>query len=372
MLNLYKKKTMIFTYDKKTKEIEVCKRTDFSTHAILERQHLEKWIETNPEILGEDVLIITNEYDKFDKTNERLDLLAIDKEGTIVIIELKRDDSGKSVDLQAIKYAAYCSTLTLETTSIIYKDYLEKSIPGISNEDARKKIVGFISNSDFEEINDKPRIILVSKEFRPEVTASVLWLRKFNLDIKCIKFSPYEVSIDKIGIEVNTIIPLPEAEDYIIQTERKESQEGKISVTRQEYLDFYNEIIKDLSSKISKALKPPDPRGYYQIPTGISGTHFEWGFHGRPRTSFGVELHCERSDSNFNKDIVKKLAVHQPILQKRTSENVIIQENWGQKWARIYMEYPHGEINDELKKWAVEKMEVLINILQPEIDKLKV
>lgn len=363
---------MIFTFDKKTKEIEVCRRTNFSTHAILERQHLEKWIETNPEILGEDLLIITNEYDKFDKTNERLDLLAIDKEGNIVIVELKRDDSGKNVDLQAIKYAAYCSTLTLETTSTIYKNYLEKSIPNISNEDARNKIVEFISNSDFEEINDKPRIILVSKEFRPEVTASVLWLRKFSLDIKCIKLSPYEISVDKIGIEVNTIIPLPEAEDYIIQSERKENQEGRISVSRQEYFEFYNEITKNLSIKISKSLKPPDPQSYYQIPTGISGTHFEWAFHGRPRASFGVELHCERGDSSFNRNIVKKLAVHQTILQKETSENIIVQENWGQKWSRIYMEYPHGEITDELKNWAVEKMKIFTNILQPEIDKLKV
>jgi hypothetical protein len=362
---------MIFTFDKKTREIEVCKKTNFSTHAILERKHLERWIEVNPEILCEDLLVITNEYYKFDKTNERLDLLAIDREGNIVVIELKRDDSGKNVDLQAIRYAAYCSTLTLEMASNIYKNYLEKSIANVSKEDARNRIVEFITNSDFEEINDKPRIILVSKEFRPEVTASVLWLRKFGLDIKCIKLSPFEVTADKIGIEVNTIIPIPEAEDYIIQAERKENQEGIISVSRQEYLQFYAEIVKRLSSQISKTLRPPDPQSYYQIPTGISGTHFEWGFHGRPRSSFGVELHCERGDSNFNRGILKKLTVHQDLLQRELAENVIFQERWGQKWSRIYVEYPHGEINDELKNWAVEKMKIFINILQPEIDKLK-
>ena len=61
---------------------------------ILERQDIEKWVESYPEILGEELLILTTEYDKFDKTNERLDLLAIDKLGNLVIIELKRDDSG--------------------------------------------------------------------------------------------------------------------------------------------------------------------------------------------------------------------------------------------------------------------------------------
>jgi hypothetical protein len=362
---------MIFGFDKKTNEIEICEKTDFASHTILERQHLEKWIEKNPEILGEELLIITNEYDKFDKTKERLDLLAVDKEGTVVIIELKRDDSGKNVDLQALKYAAYCSNLTLDELSVIYKKYSEKSTSNLSLENARKKILEFIANVDFEEINDKPRIILVSKEFRQEVTASVLWLRKFNLDIKCIRLTPYKLAGEKIVFEVNTIIPLPEAEDFIIQAERKESQEGKISVTRQEYLDFYNDLTKRLSLRISKTLKEPDPSSYYQIATGMGGIHFEWGFHGRPRSSFGVELHLERSDSKSNKEIVRKLATSKNIIEKETSEKLLIQENWGQRWSRLYMEYPHGDITDDMKNWAIDKMEVLIKTLQPEIDKIK-
>jgi hypothetical protein len=164
---------------------------------------------------------------------------------------------------------------------------------------------------------------------------------------------------------------LAEAEDYIIQAERKENQEGKVSVTRQEYLDFYNEIIKKLSHNIHKPLKAPQPRSYYQIDTGISGVHFEWGFHGRPRSSFGVELHFERSDTIYNRSRLRKLEIYQSIIEKDTSEKLIIQENWGQKWARLYIEYPSGNITEDLKNWAVEKMEVLIKVLQPEIDKFK-
>ena len=115
---------MIFTYDKTTKNISLYDETDFKSQNILERQDLEKWIESYPDILGEELLILTTEYDKFDKTNERLDLLAIDKNGNLVIVELKRDDSGKYVDLQAIKYAAYCSNLTLDDLCKVHLDYL--------------------------------------------------------------------------------------------------------------------------------------------------------------------------------------------------------------------------------------------------------
>ena len=70
---------MLFIYDKKAKIIEPCKETNLKAHSLLERQDLEKWIENYPEMLGEDLLILTTEYDRFDKTSERLDLLALDK-----------------------------------------------------------------------------------------------------------------------------------------------------------------------------------------------------------------------------------------------------------------------------------------------------
>ena len=74
---------MLYVYDKNKKALVPCKETQFKDHGILERQDLEKWIETNPAILGEDLLIVTSEYDRFDKTNERLDLLAIDRDGNL-------------------------------------------------------------------------------------------------------------------------------------------------------------------------------------------------------------------------------------------------------------------------------------------------
>jgi RecB family endonuclease NucS len=83
---------MLFIYDKKSKTVKPCSETNLRVYNLLERQDLEKWIELYPEMLGEDLLILTTEYDKFDKTNERIDILAIDKEGNLVIAELKRED----------------------------------------------------------------------------------------------------------------------------------------------------------------------------------------------------------------------------------------------------------------------------------------
>ncbi len=78
---------------------------------VWERNHMEEWISKCPKILGEELLIITTEYDKFDKTSNRLDILAVDNDGKLVVIELKRDMANKFTDLQAIHYAAYISTI---------------------------------------------------------------------------------------------------------------------------------------------------------------------------------------------------------------------------------------------------------------------
>ena len=362
---------MLYVYDKRNKSLSPCKETEFKSHGLLERQDLAKWIELNPSILGEELMIITTEYDRFDKTNERLDLLSIDKEGNLTVIELKRDDSGKNVDLQAIKYAAYCSTLTLVDLVEMYVRYQSQKGITLSQDEAQKTILDFIDNDDFEEFNDKPRIILVAREFRPEVTASVLWLRKFAIDITCVKWDPYELSDGQMAINSSVLIPLPEAKDFVIQAERKEIVEHSKSLTQTEYVQFYSQCIDSLKSKLPREYAAPTPKSYYQISTGLSGVHFEWGFHGRPRSSLGVELHFEKVTRESNLKLFSACAELKGRLEKELDESLILQPDWGKIWARLLIEKQQGKINEELKDWAVEKMHRLIQLLQPELDKIK-
>jgi hypothetical protein len=362
---------MLFAYNKNTKKISTFNETDLKSNNILERQDLEKWIENCPEIIGEELLILTTEYDQFDKTNERLDLLAIDKEGNLTVIELKRDDSGKNVELQAIKYAAYCSTMLLDDAAKLYQQDFGKKGNKMTQEEAKKRIMEFVDDEEFKELNDRPRIIIVSREYRPEVTASVLWLRKFGIDISCIKFTPYKMDDDNIHFESNILIPLPEAEAFIIRSEKKEIVEHSTTSSQEEYINFYAELINRLNLIIPDQYKEPGPHNYYSIPTGISGVHFEWLFRKRSRSSFGVELHFEKGNREFNKKAIDKLEILKMQLETALGEKVVYQKDWGRNWSRLYIEANNGEITEELKIWAVQKMKILIGILQPEIDKMK-
>jgi RecB family endonuclease NucS len=102
----------MFTVNYQTNRISPVKTKSFNELGLTERKHLQEWLAHEPSALGEELLIIQKEFDGFDDTRERLDLLALDKDGNLVIIENKLDDSGRDVVWQALKYASYCASLT--------------------------------------------------------------------------------------------------------------------------------------------------------------------------------------------------------------------------------------------------------------------
>jgi hypothetical protein len=149
----------------------------FSDLALRERDHLQEWLANQPDALGEELLIIQKEFDGFDETRERLDLLALDKDGNLVVIENKLDDSGRDVTWQALKYTAYVSGLTKTQIVDIYQQYLDRFCGGGN---AVARLCEFMGVEDLGEIHLNPgtdqRMIFNAANFRREETATVLWL----------------------------------------------------------------------------------------------------------------------------------------------------------------------------------------------------
>ena len=115
----------MYQINREANDIVQIKERRFADLGFRERDHLQEWIAKNPDVLGEELLVIQKEFDGFSETNERLDLLCIDKEGNLVVIENKLDDTGRDVVWQALKYASYCSTLSTSQIIKIYQQYLD-------------------------------------------------------------------------------------------------------------------------------------------------------------------------------------------------------------------------------------------------------
>lgn len=208
----------MYKVDIENKALKELSKAKFGDHGIKERFDIQEWIEKTPEILGEQLLIVAKEYEL--PTRSRLDLLAIDKRANLVVVELKRDDSGSSVDWQAIKYASYCSSFTHDEIINIYAEYL-----GTNEDEAQLKIEDFIEEEP-DRLNDNQRIILVSREFHSDVVSAVMWLRDFSIEIQCVKLELYVDDKNDLYINPQTIIPLPEAKDYIKRRETKSKEKS--------------------------------------------------------------------------------------------------------------------------------------------------
>ena len=141
---------------------------------------------------------------KSPNTRERLDLLALDRQGRLVVIENKLDSSERNVTWQAIKYASYCSSLSKENVKKMYQEFLDRQKSG---GDAENKLSEFFEQCYADLILNKEntqRIILVATEFRGEVKSAVSWLHNFGVDIQCFCAELYSMGNEK-NIEFKSI-----------------------------------------------------------------------------------------------------------------------------------------------------------------------
>ena len=205
----------LFRVNPESRETDRIEEVEFSALGFQERRDIQEWVAANPGILGENLLIIAKEFSGFDRTNERLDLLAVDEDGKLVVIELKRDDTGADAHWQAIKYASYLHRAKAE-------DIVEMlaSHQRITEQEAAEQLVKHLGADDLKALNTDQRIILASHRFAPEVTSAVLWLNEKapgeNL-ITCVKLTPHrDANTNSLYIQASTIIPVPGVDDYRI------------------------------------------------------------------------------------------------------------------------------------------------------------
>lgn len=198
----------------------------FAHLAIKEREDLQRILRDHISVLGDELLVISEEFGSWEDARRRIDLLALDSHGQLVVIELKRTESGGHMDLQALRYAAMVSAMTFDQVTEAYEAYRARRGDVTVAGDAAIRLREFLDAADEEpEISTIPRIVLVAQDFSREITTTVLWLNRFEgMDIRCVRLVPYVLGGQKY-LDIEQVIPLPEAADYQIGIRRKEQHQ---------------------------------------------------------------------------------------------------------------------------------------------------
>ena len=216
--------------------------TTFKEQGLLERSDLQALLKTRIDAISPDTLVVAEEFSDWEDSRRSIDLLGIDKDANLVVIELKRTESGDHMELQALRYAAMISTLTFDKLVDIYKRYSSENNLG---DDAKGRLIEFLTPDDLNDEEFDPevkevKIVLASAGFSKELMASVMWLNDRGndrgLDIRCVQLRPCD-NDGQILLDVQTVIPIPKAEEYQIGIRKKRQRERASRRSARDYYD---------------------------------------------------------------------------------------------------------------------------------------
>lgn len=207
--------------------------TTFAAQGVKEREHLQAALRDSIDALSPipgDLLVLEEEYSDWEDSSRRIDLLAVDRSGALVVIELKRTTDAGHAELQALRYAAMVSGMSFERGAEALARHRTRlgDVEGATraSADLRDFLTPPDESADPSIIFGRTvRIVLASADFSRELTHTVLWLRdESELDIRCVRLTPYTID-GKAYVYADQIIPLPVEGDYRVRMAARERAE---------------------------------------------------------------------------------------------------------------------------------------------------
>lgn len=193
--------------DRKTRKLQSLIAKTLPESGLTERGDLQSMIRNSPDAffaeMGENLLLLGEEVRPTEWVDDRIDLLALDPQGAVTVIELKRG-SHKLHLLQALGYAATVSKWDRNSLLKLRAQLTSRQV-----EDAEEDLDEFLVDSSGS-LNQSQRIVLVAENFDYMVLATAEWLtEKFDVDIKCFRV---KLSTDGIQefLSCTCIYPPPE------------------------------------------------------------------------------------------------------------------------------------------------------------------
>ncbi|MBI2407331.1 MAG: hypothetical protein HYV19_03375 [Gemmatimonadetes bacterium] len=207
--------------------------TTFAAQGVKEREHLQAALRDNIDALSPvpgDLLVLEEEYSDWEDSSRRIDLLAVDRSGALVVIELKRTIDAGHAELQALRYAAMVNGMSFERGAEALARHRTRlgDVDGAAraSADLRDFLTPPDESADPSIVFGRTvRIVLASADFSRELTHTVLWLRdESDLDMRCVRLTPYTID-GKAYLYAEQIIPLPVEGDYRVRMAARERAE---------------------------------------------------------------------------------------------------------------------------------------------------
>ncbi|ASK55748.1 hypothetical protein WNA58_001147 [Vibrio cholerae] len=194
---------------------------------------LEKQILHDISLLNKDWLLIGHQVRTgFDK---RIDLLALDSNGSTIVIELKRDKTPRDVVAQAMDYASWVVGLSPDDIEELYFSFAKSNGLTQSLEVAFNQKFG-VGLADVE-LNESHHLVIVASELDASTERIINYLNEYSrLSINAVFFSAFE-DMGNLYLSRAWFIDPDETKDLAISKQKKEqwNQEFYVSFGHDQY-----------------------------------------------------------------------------------------------------------------------------------------
>lgn len=143
---------------------------------------LHQFLKQDPSLLGIPLLVIGSEVPT--PYGKRLDLLAVDGDGNLHVLELKRDKTPREVVAQVLDYGSWVSTLSRDDVIDIAEKYLDQPF-----ESAYEEVFG---SAPPDELNAELQLTIVASALDASSERIVTYLRTFGVPINAVFFTYIE------------------------------------------------------------------------------------------------------------------------------------------------------------------------------------
>jgi len=218
---------------------------EYQQTSVNKEIEIEEFLEKHPKVLDKDIFIIGRQVPTATKT--RIDLMGLDKDGNVVIIEIKKGISVREVVSQILEYGVWAEDIQYEDLNRIAK---ERHLSDF--QDLYKKF-----ETDFKEIpdpfNQNQRLYIVAEKIDEKIEDVCRYLKVRGIDIKCVELNFYERDGQRL-VDTKTIVGTeetiyPELSENT-KTERSDWKE-KLELATTENRKNVTDLISKIEQKFS-------------------------------------------------------------------------------------------------------------------------
>ncbi len=150
---------------------------------------LEDWLAENPDGILEDSRLLIVGRQVVTNLGSVIDLLGVDRQGNLVVLELKRDRTPRETIAQALEYVSFAERLDSAQLDAILCSYL--SDESVSVAEYHHEYFG-LSADETVSFNKDQRIVVVGQQVTPEIRQTASFLRSKGIGVTCVEFTFFE------------------------------------------------------------------------------------------------------------------------------------------------------------------------------------